>query len=104
MKPWLTIVGVGDDGLAGLSPAARAVIESAEVIVGGARHLAMTPETAAERLPWQKPFADTIAAIAARRERRVVVFASGDPMWYGAGATLARHFPPDEMVVIPHPG
>jgi precorrin-6Y C5,15-methyltransferase (decarboxylating) len=104
MKPWLAAVGIGDDGLAGLSPAARAIIETAEVLVGGARHLAMVPKTAAERFPWQQPFADTIAAIAARRGRRVVVLASGDPMWYGAGATLARHFPREEMAVFPHPG
>jgi precorrin-6Y C5,15-methyltransferase (decarboxylating) len=104
MKPWLTIVGIGDDGLAGLSPAACAIINTAEVIVGGERHLAMVPETTAEGLRWQQPFADTLAVIAARRERRVVILASGDPMWYGAGATLARHFPREEMAIVPHPG
>jgi precorrin-6Y C5,15-methyltransferase (decarboxylating) len=104
VKPWLIIVGVGDDGLAGLSPAARAIIDTAEVIVGGARHLAMVPKTTTERLLWQQPFTDTIATIAARRGQRVVVLASGDPMWYGAGATLARHFPREEMAVFPHPG
>ena len=104
MTPWLTIVGIGDDGLAGVSPAARALIDTAETIVGGARHLAMAASSAAERMPWEQPFADTVAAIAMQRGRRVVVLASGDPMWYGAGATLARHFPREEMAVIPHPG
>jgi precorrin-6B C5,15-methyltransferase / cobalt-precorrin-6B C5,C15-methyltransferase len=103
MKPWLTIVGVGDDGLPGLSPSARAIIDTAEVLVGGARHLTMVLETTTERLPWAQPFADTIAAIAARRGQRVVVLASGDPMWYGAGVTLARHFSRAEMAVFPHP-
>jgi precorrin-6Y C5,15-methyltransferase (decarboxylating) len=101
MKPWLTIVGIGDDGLA---PAARSLIEAAEIIVGGARHLAMIGESKAERLAWRQPFADSIAAITARRGRRVVVLASGDPMWHGAGATLARHFAREEMTIIPHPG
>jgi precorrin-6B C5,15-methyltransferase / cobalt-precorrin-6B C5,C15-methyltransferase len=104
MKPWLTIIGIGDDGLAGLSPVAAAIIDTAEVLVGGARHLAMVPEKAAERLPWRQPFGDSIATIAAWRGRRVAVLASGDPMWYGAGATLARHFSRAEMAVIPHPG
>jgi precorrin-6Y C5,15-methyltransferase (decarboxylating) len=104
MKPWLSVIGIGDDGLAGLVPAARTLIETAEIIVGGTRHLAMAAEVKAERLPWRQPFADSIAAIAARRGRRVVVLASGDPMWYGAGATLARHFPREEMTIIPHPG
>ncbi|MGA8402453.1 MAG: precorrin-6y C5,15-methyltransferase (decarboxylating) subunit CbiE, partial [Stellaceae bacterium] len=104
MKPWLTIVGIGDDGLVGLAPATRAIVETAEVIVGGARHLAMTSQSPAERLEWRQPFAASIAAIEARHGRRVVVLASGDPMWFGAGAMLCRHFPREEMLVLPHPG
>jgi precorrin-6Y C5,15-methyltransferase (decarboxylating) len=104
MKPWLTIVGIGDDGLAGLAPATRAIVETAEVILGGRRHLAMAAELPAERLEWRQPFADSIAAIAARRGRRVVVLASGDPMWFGAGAMLCRHFPREDTLVLPHPG
>src|SRR5580700_2398980 len=105
MTCWLTIVGIGDDGLAGLAPPARALIETAALIVGGARHLAMVPAgAAAERVPWRQPFADSMAAIARHRGRRVVVLASGDPMWYGAGALLARHFAREEMTVLPHPG
>ena len=104
MTAWLSIVGIGEDGLAGLSPAARTLVETAETLVGGARHLAMVPPGGAERLPWRQPFADSIAALAAHRGRRVVVLASGDPMWFGAGAVLARHFPRGEMTVVPHPG
>ena len=36
-EPWLSVVGIGDDGLASLSPAARAVVEAGEVLVGGRR-------------------------------------------------------------------
>ncbi len=104
MNRWLSIIGIGDDGLAGLAPASRALVETAEVLVGGARHLAMAPPGGAERLLWRSPFADSIAAIAAQRGRRVVVLASGDPMWYGAGAMLCRHFRREEMAILPHPG
>jgi len=104
MKPWLTVIGIGDDGLAGLAPAVRALVETAEIIVGAARHMGMLGESRAERLPWRQPFADSLAGITARRGRRVVVLASGDPMWYGAGAMLARHFAREEMTIIPHPG
>jgi precorrin-6Y C5,15-methyltransferase (decarboxylating) len=104
MNPWLTVVGIGDDGLPGLAPAARALVDTAEIIVGGARHMAMVPSGAAERLPWRQPFAQSLAAIAAQRGRRVVVLASGDPMWFGAGAILARYFPREEMTILPHPG
>jgi precorrin-6Y C5,15-methyltransferase (decarboxylating) len=102
MSAWLHVVGIGEDGLAGLSPAARAKIDAAEVLVGGQRHLAFVPGTAAERIVWQSPLAATLDTIAARRGKRVVVLASGDPMWFGAGATLARRFPADDMAVLPH--
>ena len=104
MKPWLSIVGIGEDGIAGLNAAARTLVDTAEILVGGERHLAMVPSGGGERLTWQRPFSDTIGAIAARRGRRVVVLASGDPSWYGVGAVLARHFPIGEMTILPHPG
>jgi precorrin-6Y C5,15-methyltransferase (decarboxylating) len=103
MSPWLAVVGIGEDGLAGLGGAARALVQSAETLVGGARHLAHVPPGPAERIAWAKPLGDTLAAIAARRGRRVVVLASGDPLCYGVGAMLARHFPSDEMTVLPQP-
>jgi precorrin-6Y C5,15-methyltransferase (decarboxylating) len=103
MKPWLAVVGIGEDGFAGLSAAARTLVETAQTLVGGARHLAMVSPGSAERLVWQSPLGDTIAAIAARRGSRVTVLASGDPLWYGVGTLLARHFPVEEMTILPQP-
>ena len=103
MTPWLSVIGIGDDGLAGLSPTARTLVESAETLVGGARHLAMVPGGGAERLPWRQPLGDTIAAIAARHGTRVAVLASGDPLWYGVGTVLLRHFHREEMTIVPQP-
>jgi precorrin-6Y C5,15-methyltransferase (decarboxylating) len=103
MTRWLSVIGIGDDGLPTLAPAARALIETAETLVGGARHLAMVPQSRAERLEWRQPLGDTIADIAARRGARVAVLASGDPLWYGVGAVLARHFRPEEMTILPQP-
>ncbi len=103
MRPWLAVVGIGEGGLAGLSAAACTLVETAEVLVGGARHLAMVPEATAERLVWDRPLEGTIDAIAARRCRRVTVLASGDPLWYGVGAVLARRFPREEMTILPQP-
>ncbi|CAA7612935.1 precorrin-6y C5,15-methyltransferase (decarboxylating) subunit CbiE [Magnetospirillum sp. SS-4] len=104
MTPWLTVIGIGEDGLDGLAPAARVLVENAEVLVGGARHLAMAPEGGAERLPWASPFSESRVLLERLRGRRVVVLASGDPMWFGAAATLADWFEPDEITVISHPG
>jgi precorrin-6B C5,15-methyltransferase / cobalt-precorrin-6B C5,C15-methyltransferase len=100
---WLSIIGIGEDGLPGLSPAARTLVETAQCLVGGARHLAMVPPGGAERLSWRRPLADTIADIEARRGTRLAVLASGDPLWYGAGVLLARHFRREEMTIVPRP-
>jgi precorrin-6B C5,15-methyltransferase / cobalt-precorrin-6B C5,C15-methyltransferase len=104
MTPWFSIVGIGADGLDGVSSAARTLIGDAEVLVGGARHLDMVANGGAERLTWETPLSKTVEAIAARRGRRVVVLATGDPMWFGIGVTLARRFTRDEMAVLPHLG
>ncbi|HYM03969.1 MAG TPA: precorrin-6y C5,15-methyltransferase (decarboxylating) subunit CbiE [Stellaceae bacterium] len=103
MSAWLAVIGVGEDGAAGLSPAARVLVDGAELLVGGERHLALVPQGAAERLPWRQPLSDTLAAIEAWRDRRVVVLSSGDPLCYGVAATLSRHFRADEMLVLPQP-
>ena len=65
MTPWLAIIGIGEDGIGGIAPAARALIETAEVLVGGSRHLAMVREDSAERIIWGRPLSVTIDAIAA---------------------------------------
>jgi len=104
MKPWLTVIGVGDDGLTGLNPSARALVDGAELLVGGDRHQAMVPETSATRLTWADGLPKAMDAIAEWRGRRVVVLATGDPMCFGGGANLSRRFDPAEMVVVPAPG
>lgn len=104
MSVWLTVLGIGDDGIEGLPASTRALIAGAELLVGGERHHAMIAETTAERLTWQGGVHRAADQIARWRGRRVVVLATGDPMWYGGGANLARYFGPDEMVVLPHPG
>ncbi|MCK6453427.1 MAG: precorrin-6y C5,15-methyltransferase (decarboxylating) subunit CbiE [Alphaproteobacteria bacterium] len=101
---WISVIGLGEEGLAGLSPEARAAIEGAEVLVGGERHLALVPGRGAERLTWRTPLKDTMADIAARRGKRVVVLATGDPMWFGVGVTLAKHFPADALAIMPRAG
>jgi precorrin-6Y C5,15-methyltransferase (decarboxylating) len=103
MRPWLSVVGIGEDGLAGLAPAARGLIDTAEILFGGARHLALVPRGKARRIAWGGLAAD-LDRIGRLRGQRVCVLASGDPMWFGIGATLAKRFPVGAMTVLPHPG
>ncbi len=100
--PWLDVIGIGEDGWAGLSPAARARLEVAEVIVGGPRHHGLVPDLPGERLEWPSPFRELAAEIATLRGRRVAVLVTGDPLWYSAGALFFRHFSPDEVTFYPH--
>ena len=104
MTPWLAVVGIGEDGLDGLGRAARMLVDRAEVLIGGERHLAMVPPGAEERLTWATPLSDTMSAVVQRRGRRVVVLATGDPFCYGVGVTLARHVPAAETLVMPSAG
>ncbi len=103
MTPWLAIVGLGEDGFKVLTPAARALVESAEVLVGGERHLAMLPEDGRTRLTWTSPLKLLVEEILERRGQRICVLATGDPMAYGIGVTLAKRLPREEMTIIPAP-
>jgi len=104
-EAWLSIVGIGEDGLDGLSPIARKLVDQAEILLGGARHLAMIPDGhRAERLTWRVPLTDTVADLKAREGKPVCVLATGDPMSYGIGVTLGRSFGREEMIVLPAPG
>ena len=100
---WLTIVGIGEDGLDGLGAAARGAVEAAETLVGGARHLAMIPPDGRERLEWPRPFSGLAEELRARAGRRVCVLATGDPFCYGVGTVIARHVSAHEMRVHPAP-
>ena len=101
MSRWLTIIGMGEEGLDGLPSVARKHIEQAETLIGGSRHLAKVPNGAAERLTWASPLTRTVGEILQRRGRRVVVLATGDPLWFGIGVTLLRFVPVEETCILP---
>lgn len=96
---WLSLIGVGEDGA--LSGAARALIDAATLVIGGARHLALLGPTRAEQRRWPSPLAQAMQDIVARRGRPTVVLASGDPFFYGVGELIAQHVSPDEIVCLP---
>lgn len=101
---WLSIIGLGEDGVEGLSPVARRLVADAELVLGGRRHLALTEGLSTGRqLVWPSPIADALVEIESHRGRPVVVLASGDPFHYGVGDMLMRRFAPDEMLCLPAP-
>lgn len=101
MSPWLDIVGIGEDGMDGLSSGARAVVEAAEIIIGGDRHHQLSASVTAERLAWPSPFDAMIDVIRSHRGRRLVVLVTGDPLWYSVGARILKSIPAEEIVFHP---
>lgn len=101
--PWITIVGLGEDGPDGLSAASHEALKTAEIIMGAKRHLGLLPEVSGECIEWPVPFADGIPVLQSYHGRRVVVLASGDPFWFGVGSVIAREFASDTWRAIPAP-
>jgi precorrin-6B C5,15-methyltransferase / cobalt-precorrin-6B C5,C15-methyltransferase len=102
--PWLVIVGIGADGESGLSPRARAAIAEAELVMGSDRQLGLLGALVqGERLPWPSPLYRGIIRLLERRGRSTCVLASGDPFFFGIGATLAPHLRRGEFVCHPAP-
>ncbi|SDU18696.1 precorrin-6y C5,15-methyltransferase (decarboxylating) subunit CbiE [Pseudomonas mandelii] len=102
MAPWLTVVGIGEDGFKGLGKNARRALLGASRIFGGQRQLNLLPACIrGERQLWPSPF--SLDPVLALRGEPVCVLASGDPMFFGVGASLARQVPDAEMLIQPAP-
>ena len=101
MTPWLHIIGIGEDGMDGLTPATRTVIETAEIIIGGDRHHTLAPNIRAKRVSWPSPFDALIDTLEKYKGQRVVVLATGDPLWFSVGARIGREI--DSAQITYHP-
>ena len=97
----MSVIGLGEDGLAGLSGASRAALNAAEIVFGGLRHLELA-QVGAKGLAWPVPF--DLAPLLALRGRAVAMLVSGDPFWFGAGGSVAAHLSPDEWRSYPVAG
>ncbi|AYG68403.1 MULTISPECIES: precorrin-6y C5,15-methyltransferase (decarboxylating) subunit CbiE [unclassified Rhizobium] len=104
VQRWLILIGIGEDGPAGIGDEAKRLIAEAPVVFGGMRHIElMKPLVTGETQAWLSPFERSVEAVLAQQGKPTVVLASGDPFFYGIGATLSRHIPVVEMTVIPAP-
>jgi precorrin-6Y C5,15-methyltransferase (decarboxylating) len=100
-QPWLSLIGLGEDGAAGLCREALAALNEAEIVFGGERHIALVGSVPGELRPWPQPFRNALPQILKERGRKVCVLATSDPFHYGIGNSLSRAIPAHEMRIIP---
>jgi len=100
---WLHIIGIGEDGLEGLNSVTRTLVGTAEMLVGGERHLDMV-NSKAEKVSWGSGLNHGIDAIKANAGKSVVVLATGEPLWFGIATTLLRHFNRCDVMIHPSVG
>lgn len=99
----IDVVGIGLDGAAGLSASTLALIEEAQVLVGAERHLAYFPDHPGQKINLGEGLTG-LAQLAPGVEGRekVVILASGDPLFFGLGRLLLNQFPPELLRFYPH--
>ncbi|KRS11841.1 precorrin-6Y methyltransferase [Roseovarius atlanticus] len=98
--PWLTIIGLGEDGPDGLCAASRSALDAAKIVMGPERHLSLI-QTSARTIPWPVPFSKGVEDLLELRGTPCVVLASGDPFWFGAGTTITGHLDRHEWHAYP---
>ena len=99
----IVVVGIGADGMPGLSDASRRELQRATVIYGSRRQLDLLDDTvAAPRREWPSPMLPALQRLLDDHAEDVHVVASGDPLMHGIGGTLIRLFGPDRVTVLPH--
>lgn len=102
MSLWLHIIGVSERGVDGLGPEARALLASAQTVIGPERFLEGVPDTQ-NRVAWQSPLSTMIEQVLAQRGTPTIILATGDPNWFGIGATLKKHLAQEEFILHPAP-
>jgi precorrin-6Y C5,15-methyltransferase (decarboxylating) len=97
------IIGVGSDGLAGLTARARDLLERAEVVFGAEQTLQLLADLRAQRVPLGSDLHEVVAAISAQMGRkRLAIVAGGDPLFYGVARYLCDRLGKEHFEVLPH--
>ena len=102
-EPRVHVIGVGSDGLAGLTGRARELIASAELLLGSDHALQLVPESAAQRVRIGPEPQEVVRTLETNLgKKRMVVVASGDPLFYGIARYLCDRLGKEHFEVLPH--
>jgi precorrin-6B C5,15-methyltransferase / cobalt-precorrin-6B C5,C15-methyltransferase len=96
------VIGIGDDGLAAVTPSVRELITGAEVLLGTERTLSLMPESKAERHVIPTDLNQLVATIQAAGKKRIVMLIHGDPMFYGLARYVCDKLGKERFEVVPH--
>ena len=96
------VIGVGDDGLEGLTSLARQHIEKAGLLIGADVPIASVPDTGAQRMQFSGDVDALVDCIAKNSDKSIVVLAVGDPLFYGTARYLCDHLGKDRFEVVPN--
>jgi precorrin-6Y C5,15-methyltransferase (decarboxylating) len=103
VTPRITIVGVGGDGLAGLTARTRDLLQSADLLFGSDAALALVPELPGQRVRIGADLQEVVETLRANLGRkRMVIVAGGDPLFYGVARYLCDRLGKDHFEVVPH--
>jgi len=96
------IVGIGDDGVDGMTAQARRLLEAADLLLGPESCAALLPAPLAARLQASVSLEELIERIEAATSQQIVVLASGDPLFYGTARHVCAKLGKDRFEVVPH--
>jgi precorrin-6B C5,15-methyltransferase / cobalt-precorrin-6B C5,C15-methyltransferase len=98
----IQIIGIGDDGLEGLTSAARKILEQAEVILGPRKTLSLLRNISAQQEEISHDLAALVQQVSQIGNKRVVILAVGDPLFYGTARYLFEKLGKERFEVLPH--
>ncbi len=97
------IVGIGDDGLAGMTEAARRWVSEADVLLGAPATLRLLDDASAKKIPLDPEMPAALKQVReALKAQRPVLVSGGDPLFYGVARYLCDRLGKDQFEVVPH--
>ena len=96
------IIGIGDDGLEGVTSTARKIIGDAQLLIGTAASLAAIGETSARKFEVGGDLESVVTQVSEAKEERVVILATGDPLFFGVARFRCERLGKDRFEVVPN--